>query len=594
MAIWNWTAEDLKRRFPIIEAARHYSVSKLRCDLVAGLTVAVVAVPQSMAYALIADVDPVYGLYTAIVQGLLAAIFTSSSHLSTGPINTLSLLVASAVARTIPDPALRVQYVIAMTFLVGLIQLGAAAARMAGLVQYVSHSVIVGFTAGAGILIAAQQVPSFLGVGMDTERRLPGLLGIIERMAPHLSEINLAALAIGVGALAVVIICRIISRFAPGPLLAAALAGLVVWIMQWDQGQIRIVGALPTSLPAPQWPMISWADAEKLIGGAFALALVGMLEAFSIAKSIAAKTGQNIRPNQEFLAQGVSNFVSSFFQCIPGSGSFSRSALNHQAGAATSFAGVYTSLFVAVIFLLFAPLAGYIPLASLAAILFVIAYGLIDWRYMLQVTRSSRPDAIVCYVTLAATLLVPLEFAILFGVFLNIGLYLRTASRLHMAQMVQAGAGRFLETPIHDRLGQRKVIFLQMEGDLFFAVADELKDRLSYVAKSGVRVVIFRLKRTHSVDATVLRVMEDFIKEVRSRGGHVILCGVKQELMDTMRKYGLVEFLGRQNVFATGYGVFASARMAMQRARELLGSSIDTEGFDFDDEEKERDPGYQI
>jgi SulP family sulfate permease len=575
-----------------LDAARAYSPRKLRRDLVAGLTVAIVAVPQSMAYALIADVPPVYGLYTAMIQGALAACFTSSSHLSSGPINTLSLLVASAVARVVPDPAQRISAVFAMTFLVGLIQIACAATRFSGFVHYVSHSVIVGFTAGAGVLIAAGQIPAFLGIATEKTRNLPGLLGIIERMTPHLGDVNWRAVGIGVGSLAVVLVARAIWRFLPGPLLAAGGAGLLVWAMNWTAADVPQIGQLPAGLPSFAWPPLSWTTGEALFGGAMALALVGVLEAYSIARSIAEHTEQRINPNREFLAQGASNLLSSFFQCIPGSGSFSRSALNYQAGAQTRMAGVYCSLFVAAMFLLFAGPARHIPHASLAAILFVIAYGLVDWRYIRRVLPASRSDAAVCATTFLATLLIPLEFAIVVGVFLNLGLYLRKASRLHLVEMVESGKGRFLEVPLHDRSGQKQVIFLQIEGELFFGVADELAERLGALAQSNARVVIFRLRRTHSIDSTVLQVMQRFVRQIQSRGGHVILCGLKTELLQPLRAFGLVDLIGADNVFAQREGVFGAARAALERARRLVGSSIDT--VPVEDELDEEPAMYEI
>jgi SulP family sulfate permease len=573
-----------------VTALKSYSAPSFRRDLVAGLTVAVVAVPQSMAYAMIAGVSPVYGLYTAMVQGLLAALFTSSSHLSTGPINTLSLLVASAVARFAGDPnspeypSLYLNLVVAMTLMVGLIQLGFAAARMASLVQYVSHSVIVGFTAGAGILIAAGQIPAFLGINTLRERNLPGLLGIFERMAPYLGDINWRAVGIGLLALAIVVVARMLSRLFPGPLLAAVACAAVVYFSGWA-GPVKVVGALPQQLPSFTMPEINWRLGEELLGGALALALVGMVEAYSIAKAIATRTGERIDPDREFVAQGVSNTASSFFQCIPGSGSFSRSALNHSAGAATVMAGVYNSLFVAGIFLLFAPAAFYIPHAALAAILFVIAYGLIDFRYILQTLPVSKPDAVVCIATMVATLLIPLEFAILVGVFLNIGLYLRTASRLHITEIVQREDGPFIERPLHDRTGDRRVLFLQIEGDLFFALADQLQERLQSLSTSQLKVVILRLKQTRSMDATVLHVLKDFIEDMRRHDRYVLLCGIRPDLQRILKRGGIVAAAGTENVFPAGDRVFAAARKALLRARDIVGSSIDEPGLHLEDDQ---------
>jgi SulP family sulfate permease len=320
---------------------------------------------------------------------------------------------------------------------------------------------------------------------------------------------------------------------------------------------------------------------EDLLPGAMALAVLGLLESVAIAKTIAAQTGERIIANQESFAQGLKNFMSSFFQCIPGSASFTRSALDFAAGAETRFAAVFNALFVAVIFFAFAELAKLVPLASLAAVLLVISWRLIDFGYFPRMLRTSRSDALVFAVTVIATLIAPLEWAIFVGIFLNIALYLRTASHLHLAEMVQApaGAGTFLERPITDRAtGEQRVMFLQLEGDLFFGVADELQEQLAKLAHQlGLRVVILRLKRTHSIDATVLHVLEQFIRDMKERGGgHVILCGLRTQLMSVLKSYGLIDQIGRENVFEAGFGVFTSAKRALERARQLVAASIDT------------------
>jgi SulP family sulfate permease len=258
------------------------------------------------------------------------------------------------------------------------------------------------------------------------------------------------------------------------------------------------------------------------------------------------------------------------------------------AGAQTRFAGAMLSIIVALTVLVAGGLARFIPLASLAAILFVVAYGLIDWRYFRRVLHTDRADGWVCGLTFAATLLIPLEYAVFVGVFFNLALYLRRASRLHMAEMVRTPAGPFQERPLRDRIGEQPVMFLQLEGDLFFGVADELQSRLNKIANSPVRVVVLRMKRTHFVDSTVLHVLEQFAENMKSRDRHVLLCGIDAELIDRLQSYGLVDQIGPENIFRTRYGVFTSAKMALRRAEQLVGHSIDTDTLtdeDLDDTE---------
>jgi SulP family sulfate permease len=434
-------------------------------------------------------------------------------------------------------------------------------------------------------------------LGIDASRaphRLSGAVGEVEKLLRAAPDVNAKAVALGVGSLAVVLIVHAVSRMLPGTLLAVVAGAGTVALMGWTQHDLPLVGAVPRSLPELRVPRVSWSEAEALLGGALALALLGMLESVSIAKSIAAHTGERISANQEFFAQGFKNAFSSFFQCIPGSGSFTRSALDHAAGAATRFAAVYNALFVALLFWIGAGWAGRIPLASLGAVLVVIGFGLIDFGYIPRMFRASRPDAIVCAITFGAAMVLPLELAIFLGIFLNLALYLRTASRLHVSEMIHHPGGVFHERPIVDKhTGERQVVFLQLEGDLFFAVADDLQHRLNGLAGSTVRVVILRLKRTHSIDATVLAVLEKFVADMRARQRYVVLCGVKTELMSILRAYGLVERIGPENVFATGGGIFTSAKRALDRARTLVGHSIDTSGIDTGIEDSS-EPNYVI
>lgn len=562
---------------PIL-SLRGYRLKDLPRDLLAGITVSVVDLPQSMAFAVIAGISPIYGIYTAVIQAMLGGLFTSSAFLSNGPTNTQSLLVAAIVTRLAHQgTTYYLTLVIGLTLIKGIIQLAFAAARMGALVRYVSNSVMIGFTAGAGVLIVAEQVPNFLGVTVqENPHRLPGLAGAFQKVWPHIHQINPYAVGIGVGCLAAVLILRRVSRLIPGPLIVVAGAAALVFVTGWQHDGVHIVQHLPTgfsSLPHFVLPHMSISDAETLLGGALALALLGMLESVSIAKSIAIKSGDRIDANQEFFGQGLSNVVGSFFQCMPGSGSFSRSALQYEAGAKTRMCSVVQSLANALIFIALAAPARFIPYPSLAAILFVIGASLIDWKNIKRIFFTSRIDAAVCLLTFVSALTVPLTYAIYVGIFLNLALYLRQAGQLHMVQMIRTPAGPFAEQPLSEGLAHpQPVVFLQVEGNLFFAVADELQDRLTEVAANpDVRVVVLRLKRTHSIDATVLSELDQFLDRMKASGRHLVLCGVRDALLKKLEPFGLIDKIGRENVFHTSYGVFASAKRALQRAWELAG-----------------------
>lgn len=583
---------------PVVSAAsslgttvRTYNPAKLRGDLIAGLTVAMVAIPQSMAFAAIAGVPPIYGLYTAVVGTIVGSLLTSSPHVALGPTNTMSLLVSSGlVALAVTDGNL-IETAVMLTLFAGVIQIAFALARMGELVRYVSHSVIVGFSAGAGVLIAVGQMPAFLGISLaDTESRYPGIAGKIERLIQAVGlrqEIwDWRPMAVGAVSLAVVLVCKRISKWLPGYLLAVVAGGVVVVASGWDHGELALVGELRRGLPEFAWPELDWHRYRPLFAPALAIALVGMLDAYGIGKKLAARDGDRIDANQEFLAVGVSNVVGAFFRCIPTTGSYSRSALNYQAGAHSRFAGLMGGVFVAVIFIALAPAAQWIPMASIAAILFPIAWGLMDFDYVRRIAKSNPADLLVCVGTFAATLTLSLEIAVFVGIFLTIALYLQRARQLYITEMVRTPgvASGFIERPLRDNKPQgmcdtaqetpdetdRAIVFLQVEGNLFFAAADDLQDRFNELVASEAKVVILRLKRTHLVDATIMHVIEQFARQLRVGDRHLVLCGLRQRMYDRMVEYGLVADLGEENVLVSGDEPFRSAKAAVERAHLLV------------------------
>lgn len=563
---------------PFAQTVRDYSFKKFRHDIVAGLTVSVVEVPQAMAYALIAGVPPQYGIYSSIIQGILGALFSSSQHLTTGPTNTQSLLIAAAATRlTIPDAGGTDYLMVVFTLCVlkGLIQLAFWALRFGELVQFISRSVVLGIASGAAVLIVFGQLAAFLGVAKEPTSRFYGILAEVDRIIPHLHQIDWRPIAIGLMVVGITFGSKAISKFIPGALISVVLAGLVVGLSGLD---IKSVGVLDADLPVFQMPIWDWHVWSALLTGAIALAMLGGIETVAIAKSIASRAAERIDANQELFGQGMTNLLSGFFQCIPGTASFTRSALDFDAGAKTRFAAMMNAVFVGAMFFLLQDYARYIPDAALAGVLFVVAWGLLEMGYFFRVYRADRSDAIVFAVTFLSTILLPLQYAVFIGIFLNIAFYLRTSSRLHIAEMVQTDTGAFIERPIHTRSNEQKIIFIQLEGELFFAIADQLQDQLSSIRRSGVKVVVIRLKRCHSIDATVLNVLDEFVQEMKAHHGHVILCGVRAEAARTLGAYGLDKKIGLDNLFLAGEGVFTSAKKALHRAHQLAGSADPANG----------------
>ncbi|MEM1446743.1 MAG: SulP family inorganic anion transporter [Planctomycetota bacterium] len=575
--------------WPITNAARApwrllrgYRIGDVRGDVLAAVTVALVAVPQSMAFAEIAGLGAAVGLYTMIIGAIVGGLFTSSRHLSIGPTNTMAILTLAAVsmAPSGATPEQKITFAATVALLAGLMQLGFAMLRMGELVRFVSHSVIVGFSAGAGVLIAVKQVPAFLGISLaGIESDLEGLAKTFHRLWQATDTPDWQALAVGGVSLAIALVCRKLSKWLPAYLLAVIAGALMVWWLDWTHGELRLVGELPSTLPMPGVSLVSFELFGQMLLPAAAIALVGMIEAYGIGKTLAGRTGDRLNANQEFVAQGLMNIALSFFRGMPATGSFSRTALNYGAGARTSVACILSGALVAAVFLLLAPAARFIPMSSIAAILFPIAYGLIDWRYARRLVKSNHADLAVCIGTFLATITISLELAVFVGVFLNIALYLRRARQVFVMEMLRDDGSPtgLIERPLKGDAEEGQsdaIVFLQLEGNLFFAAADELQERFAQVMYRGAKAVILRLKRTHMVDASVMHVIEQFAEQMHERGHHVLLCGVRPRMKQRMDEFGLTDALGNDHIFTTSNDLFASAKSAITKARGLTGAEI--------------------
>ena len=401
----------------------------LKADALAALTGAVVVLPQGVAFATIAGMPPEYGLYAAMVPAIVAALFGSSRQLVSGPTTAASIVLFSSLsALAVPGSAAYVQYALTLTFMVGAIQLVMGLARLGTLVNFVSHSVIVGFTSGAAVLIAASQLKNFLGLQMPGGLRFHEILAHLWQL---LGDIDPDSVVVGLATLAVGIAFR---RYWPRfPYMIAALlaGGLLSGIIEFftyagflhpvsGESGLRLVGTVPATLPPLSAPDFSLHSFTQLGPVALAVTLFALTEAVSISRSLAARTGELVDGNQEFVGQGLSNIVGSFFSAYVATGSFNRSAVNAESGARTPVAAILAGVLLVGLVLAVAPLLAYLPMPAMAAILFLVAWGIVDVHHIRTIVRASASDAAVLWATFAATLLFPLDFAIILGVFLSL------------------------------------------------------------------------------------------------------------------------------------------------------------------------------
>lgn len=573
-------ALELISKIPLIDTLKNYNKDNARRDIIAALTVAVVAIPQSMAYAIIAGLDPKYGLYTAIISTILASIFGSSNHLIAGPTNAISLLLASSMRNHMGlDNAYEMLFL--MTFMVGVIQILFGVIKLGKAINYVSHAVVVGFTAGAGVLIALGQLNQLLGISIKNSAQMPTLEKVYY-VFTHLNQVNIFALAMGLLTMAIILICKRINKNIPGSLIGIIIPIFFIILFSLDQRGVKLTGEIPTSLPPFRMLDFDLNTAREVFSGAIAIAVIGLVEAISIGKSIASTSRQKIDANQEFIGQGIANAAGSFFQCFAGSGSFTRSAINYYSGAATRVAGILSGLMVALVLLFFAPYAKYIPMPSLAGVIMIIAYNMVNKKEMAKVYKVGKSDNKVMWFTFAATVVMPdLDWAIYAGIIVSIGLYLRDTNKVPVKILLpyEDSHHRFVEKEIAHIKEPQDILVLQIEGNLYFGSAEDLETKLeSVVGKANVYII--RMKQVATIDITSLDAIKIFIRSVKETGGKILLCGVDTGLNAMMINAGMVKEIGEENIFLSEEEIFASSSKALQKAKQLTSTYEDSVSLD--------------
>ncbi len=546
---------------PFFAWLRNYGRRYLKADIVAGLTVAVVAVPQSMAYALIAGLPVQYGLYASIVPTIAGALWGSSAHLITGPTTAVSLVVFSTLLPMAePNSGAYLALAFILAIMVGIIQIAMGAARLGALLNYVSHSVILGFTAGAAVLIGFKQIPGLLGLSVEKSHIF---LEYLVRILAKLPEVHLPTFLLGGTTIAVILLTQRFRPKWPGTLIAMIVAALLVFLFNLDERGVKTVGAIPRSLPPFQFPWISEsARVGELLFGAMAIAILGLMEAVSIAKAISGQTHQRLNINQEFIGQGLSNIAAGFFSGYPGSGSFTRSAVNFRSGAKTPMSAVISAVAVAATLLLIAPLAALLPLASLAGVLMVAAYTMVRKEDIKRTIRATRSDAAVLVITFASTLLLNIEFAIYVGVLLSIGLHLAKTSHPRIYSTVpDLETGKMVGTVRGKTCCQMDII--RIEGSIFFGssafVLEDLQRRLRQHPRTSN--LLLRMHQVNVLDASGVHLLEIVLEQLRDRGGGIFFSGVNSRVFEVIKNSGLLREMGEPHVrTATGSAIRQAIR----------------------------------
>jgi SulP family sulfate permease len=560
-------ATGIRRYLPFLEWLLHYHPQDLVGDLMAGMIVAIMLVPQSMAYALLAGLPPQVGLYASILPLILYALFGTSRTLAVGPVAMVSLLVATGISAIAPQNS--PEYIVlalVLALLVGIIQLSMGLLRLGFLVNFLSHAVISGFTSAAALIIAFSQLKHLLGVKIPhTESFYELLVSLVQQ----LGRSNIVTLSIGVISIAVLIyfnrhLGSLLNRWGvseglivpitkSAPLIVVLFSTLLVWSLALhENANVNIVGTIPRGLPPFTLPSFEWTLWQKLLPTALTISFVGFMESIAVAKSLASKRRQKVDANQELIGLGAANLGAAVTGGYPVTGGFSRSVVNFAAGANTALASMITALLIALVTLFFTPLFYFLPQTTLAAIIIVAVFGLVDVNTFKQMWRYNKADGVSLLITFVAVLTVGIELGILVGVVTAVLLFLWRTSRPHIAIVGRVGESETFRNVLrHEVKTCPHVLAIRVDGSLYFANTKYLEDQLLQAIAQWPELehLVLVCSAINFIDASALETLENLIDNLKQVGVNFYLAEVKGPVMDRLSKTDFLDQLGRDRIF---------------------------------------------
>ena len=539
---------------PAINWIPKYASAQLKGDLIAGLTVGVMLIPQGMAYAMIAGLPPIYGLYASTVPLIIYALLGTSRQLAVGPVAMVSLLTAAGIG-ALAEGGTEAYLALAITLalLVGAIQFALGVFRLGFLVNFLSHPVISGFTSAAALIIGLSQLKHLLGVNLARSHHIHEIL--IEAIR-RIGEVNWQTLAIGVIGILLIKGVKKWVPMIPGPLLAVVFGIGVTWGFGLIDFGVKIVGTVPSGLPSFSVPEFSNSNMQLLLPTALAIALVSFMESIAVAKAIQAKhKDYQVLPNQELIALGAANIGGAFFQSYPVTGGFSRTAVNDQAGAKTGMASIFSAGMIILTLLFLTPVFYFLPNAILASVIMVAVFGLIDVKEARHLWHADRSDFWMLIITFVSTLVFGIEQGIGIGVLLSLGLLIFRTTRPHMAELGQIrGTGLYKNVDrFQDLIIDPKVLIVRLDSQLYFANTNYFRERLfELIAKrKNLKTVVINAESIGNMDSSAIQTIRTIVEDLRPQGIEVHFSGVIGPVRDAMIRGGLVKVVGEDNFFLT-------------------------------------------
>ncbi len=549
---------DLKKIIPILYWLPNYKKSWLKGDIEAGLTVGIMLVPQGIAYAMIAGLPPIYGLYTAMIPQIVYAIFGTSRQLSVGPVAMDSLIVASGVAALAEiGTDMFIEFAILLSLFMGLLQVLFGVFKLGFLVNFLSRPVISGFTSAAALIIGFSQLNHILGVDLGRSNKLQD---IIAQAFKYFDQTNFTTLVIGVFSIVILILFKKYFKKIPAALVVVILGVLTVKIFHLEEKGVSIIGSIPEGLPSFRIPSFDMQTLIDLSPIALTLAFIAFLEAISVAKAIETKHGTyKVLPNQELFALGMGNIVGSFFQTYPATGGFSRTAVNDQADAKTPLSSIIAALVVALTLLFLTSLFYDLPKAVLGAIIMVAVFGLLDFRIPKQLLAFSKRDLVILNITLLVTATIGIKAGIIIGVLLSLGMLIYKTTKPHMAVLGKVPGAHFYRNRkrFEDVEIQDDILIVRFDAQLYFANTSFFKDKLQEYAKfkgDKLRIIIIDGESLNDLDSSAIYALFDILKYYKGKGIQMAFTGLKGPVRDKMVKSGLMDLVGSEYFFMSIQG----------------------------------------
>lgn len=544
----------LKKIVPFFDWIRSYNGKWFKGDLMAGLTVGIMLIPQGMAYAMIAGLPPVYGLYAALVPLVIYSFLGTSRQLAVGPVAMDSLFVAATVSVLAIDgnPSHYIQLTLLLTFLMGALQFTFGIIRLGFLVNFLSRPVIVGFTTAAALIIAGNQLKYILGIEVARNNKLHLLFADV---FSGVGDTDFLTLCTGIIAIVIIVLLKKINKKIPSALVLVVLGIVVVYLFNLESLGLNLVGEIPSGLPEITTPQINTEDVKALLPAALALALIAFMEAISVGKALEEKSDTNkIRPNQELIALGASNIIGSFFSSYVVTGGFSRSAVNEQAGAKTAMAGIISAVVILLTLLFLTDIFYYLPKAVLAAIILVAVIGLIDTKVPVNLWKTDKKEFLMYLVTLVGTLVIGITEGIGIGVLLSLVLLIYKVTVPHMAIMgripnstIYKNIKRFPDAEVDDQ-----VLIVRFDARLFYANFNYFRDRLvEFERGKELKAIVIDASGINSIDTSAIQSIKKMNVAYKKRGIQLLFAGLKGPVRDSFKQNRIFTLHGAEHFFLT-------------------------------------------